>query len=106
MPMIIAGVTVPFVLDISVDGPDGPLTHRAEFDTLPDAKAALEAFILAHQDVVHDYGIDLKRGDLQAGDVVRFDTVVRTAPGRPPRQVPVSVAVGGWSISWRKPDAE
>jgi hypothetical protein len=98
--MIIGGVHVPFVVSISLDADGGEVSHREEFDTFFAAREAVEGFIFAHEDDVHDYRIDLKRVGLRGGDLIRFDTELREAPGRDPREVSVPRVCGAWSISF------
>jgi hypothetical protein len=101
--LIIGGVHVPFVVSISLDADGGEVSHREEFDTFGAAREALEGFIFAHDDDVHDYRIDLERIGLRGGDLIRFDIEERRAPGREPREVSVSRVCGAWSISWAQP---
>lgn len=86
MTMILAGKPVPFTLAVSF----GDIDHTAEFATYGEAREALEGLILAHQDDAHDYGVDLKRGGLRAGSVVKYPPTFKLDP----------VPVGSWSISW------
>lgn len=106
--LIIGGVQTPFVLDVTFRGDDTiDTTIRQEFDTLPEARAALEGLVLDNQDHVHDFIVGLRGIDLLAGDLVKFDfvdVIDPKRPDRPARQRSKNVAVGVWSISWRKPE--
>lgn len=95
--MIIGGVKVPFILTASFTTTlDEEISLAEEFDTFGAAKAALEAFILSHEDHVHDYGIGIRRSDLQAGDIVAY----------PPTFKGPVLPKGTWAISWKKEEGE
>lgn len=106
--LIFGGVQTPFVLDATFRG-DGDIdsTVRLEFDTLPEARAALEDLILSNEDFLSDFKIDFRTGTLMGGDIVKFDFVTVSDPDRPERpsrQRKVDIVKGVWSISWRKPE--
>lgn len=108
MTMIFGGIHTPFVLDVTFRGADAiDTTVKLEFDTLPEARAALEDLVLSNEDSLDDFSIDFRRGDLMGGDLVKFDLVTVTDPDRPerpPHTRKVNIAKGVWSISWRKPE--
>lgn len=106
--MILGGVKTPFVLDATFSGGDGIDTViRQEFDTLPEAKKALEDLILGNEDSVDDFSLDFRHGDVMGGDIVKFDFVTITDPQRPERKPhtrTTNITKGVWAISWRKPE--
>ena len=104
--LIFGGVKTPFVLSATFAGGEGiDRRFTKKFDTFGAARDALEALILANEEHLDDYSIDIRRSDLMSGDIIKFDFVPMIDLSNPERQRTRTerITKGVWSISWRKP---